>query len=245
MLLKRKAETSGRSMTSVLTLSLLLAAPACFANDGNWVSPAAYTFGTCGGVGGDSVPGILNKKYFSPMVCHEDYDARSCAVQGQTYLMRLFDQKTRSCNQWVQREVAQCEAYIRVSARECDRLSNQSNDTHVSQTGPSNKRSRSPAAAPPITPISFGPDFPSPARFYPDASRRLAEQGKVVVSVCVGPRGELTSSPMVVASSGFSRLDAAAIGYAWATSGHWRPARRNGVPVTRCTQLPIQFGLQY
>ena len=48
--------------TSVLNLTHL-AVPVSFADDGNWVAPSAYTFWTCGGVGGDSVPGILNKKW--------------------------------------------------------------------------------------------------------------------------------------------------------------------------------------
>ena len=75
--------TSG---TAFLILTLWMT-PMCFADNGNWVSPGAYTFGTCGGVGGDSVPGILNTQYFSPVICHEDYDPRSCDVQGHTYLV--------------------------------------------------------------------------------------------------------------------------------------------------------------
>ncbi|HTX06005.1 MAG TPA: energy transducer TonB [Steroidobacteraceae bacterium] len=85
-------------------------------------------------------------------------------------------------------------------------------------------------------------DFPSTDSYYPDASRRLGEQGTALVHMCIGAGGRV-SDPRIEKSSGSSRLDAAAIRYAQATSGHFRPETRNGVPVTVCTNLPIKFQL--
>ena len=86
-------------------------------------------------------------------------------------------------------------------------------------------------------------DFPSTDDYYPDASRRLGEQGTALVHMCIGAGGRVVGDPTMAKSSGSSRLDQAAIRYAKATSGHFSPETRNGVPVTVCTNLPIRFQL--
>lgn len=83
--------------------------------------------------------------------------------------------------------------------------------------------------------------FPSTCGFYPDVSQVLGEQGTVMVSICIGKEGQLVRKPTVARSSGSARLDAAAVRYAFATSGHWSAARRNGVPVSFCAKLPVRF----
>ena len=93
-----------------------------------------------------------------------------------------------------------------------------------------------------LSPITH--DFPAPDSFYPDASRRLGEEGTAQVKLCIGAGGRLTQPPIIIRSSGSPRLDRAAIKYGEATSGHFHPATRNGVPVTVCTVLPIKFQLQ-
>ncbi|MGH8288124.1 MAG: energy transducer TonB [Steroidobacteraceae bacterium] len=101
------------------------------------------------------------------------------------------------------------------------------------------------APAPParVTPLQvIARDFPPTDSYYPDASRRLGEQGTVLVHMCIGAGGRV-SDPKVARSSGSSRLDRAALRYAQATSGHFRPETRNGVPVTVCTNLPVKFQL--
>jgi periplasmic protein TonB len=102
-----------------------------------------------------------------------------------------------------------------------------------------------PAPAPAhITPLrAIARDFPSTDSYYPDASRRLGEQGTVLVKMCIGAGGRVVGQPSVERSSGSSRLDQAALRYARATSGHFAPETRNGVPVTVCTALPIKFQL--
>lgn len=102
-----------------------------------------------------------------------------------------------------------------------------------------------PAPAPArVTPLrAIAHDFPSTDSYYPDASRRLGEQGTVLVKLCIGAGGRVVGTPSVEKSSGSSRLDQAAIRYARATSGHFEPETRNGAPVTVCTALPIKFQL--
>src|SRR5262249_34329726 len=61
--------------------------------------------------------------------------------------------------------------------------------------------------AKPGTSVGFGKGFPNSDDYYPDASRRLEEQGTVTVHVCVGPDGKLTEEPTIAKTSG-ARLDA-------------------------------------
>lgn len=93
------------------------------------------------------------------------------------------------------------------------------------------------------TPLGRGSDFPATQAFYPQASQRLGEEGTAIVEICVGPNGRLSRNPRIVRSSGSPRLDRAALRYARATSGHWTPEKRNGVPINFCGQLPIKFQL--
>jgi protein TonB len=104
------------------------------------------------------------------------------------------------------------------------------------------------APAPPaperVTPLrAIARDFPSTDDYYPDASRRLGEQGTALVKLCIGAGGKVVGNPAIQRSSGSSRLDQAAVRYARATSGHFEPETRNGQPVTVCTALPIKFQL--
>jgi protein TonB len=101
-----------------------------------------------------------------------------------------------------------------------------------------------PAPAPVhVTPLSIRGALPPTDDYYPDASRRLGEQGTALVKLCIGPGGRVTGTPAIQKSSGSSRLDQAALRYALATSGHFSPETRNGQAVTVCTALPIRFQL--
>jgi periplasmic protein TonB len=105
-------------------------------------------------------------------------------------------------------------------------------------------RTVAPPAPVHVTPLSAIPrDFPSTDDYYPDASRRLGEQGTALVKLCIGAGGRVVGDPSIQKSSGSSRLDQAAVRYAKATSGHFNPETRNGQPVTVCTALPIKFQL--
>jgi len=101
-----------------------------------------------------------------------------------------------------------------------------------------------PAPAPVhVTPLSIKGALPPTDDYYPDASRRLGEQGTALVKLCIGAGGKVVGSPAIQKSSGSSRLDQAALRYALATSGHFSPETRNGAAVTVCTALPIRFQL--
>ena len=80
---------------------------------------------------------------------------------------------------------------------------------------------------------------PKPA--YPPMSKRIGEQGKVVVRVLIGVDG-VAQKAEIRTSSGFDRLDQAAL----ATSLRWRyvPGKRGGVPETMWFSVPINFVLE-
>ncbi|MFP8835628.1 energy transducer TonB [Hydrogenophaga sp. XSHU_21] len=104
-------------------------------------------------------------------------------------------------------------------------------------------------AAPPATPAppvvvlpSSSADYlnnPRPA--YPPLSRRLGEQGKVVVRVFIEVDGT-ASRAEVRQSSGFERLDQTAL----ETVKRWRyvPGKRAGVPEAMWFNVPINFVLE-
>lgn len=76
---------------------------------------------------------------------------------------------------------------------------------------------------------------------YPPLSRRLSEQGVVRVRFTVTAEGSV-SGPTVVKSSGYQRLDDAAI----QCTGRWRyhPAQRDGQPVAVATEANIRYQLR-
>lgn len=80
----------------------------------------------------------------------------------------------------------------------------------------------------------------APKLDYPRMSRKLNEQGRVMVSVYIGVDG-LAQKAEVKVSSGFERLDQAAL----ATVRGWRfvPGKRGGVPEAMWFNVPINFVL--
>ncbi|WP_126446033.1 energy transducer TonB [Sulfuricystis multivorans] len=103
-----------------------------------------------------------------------------------------------------------------------------------------------PAPALPAGPVALGselsvacPERTPPS--YPAIARRLGEEGTVVLRVELDETGAVVSA-QVKTSSGFSRLDEAAL----AAVKTWRcePARRNGQPVRAVALQPFKFLLQ-
>jgi protein TonB len=93
-----------------------------------------------------------------------------------------------------------------------------------------------------ITAARFDADYlhnPKPA--YPHASRRLGEQGKVLLRVFVSAAG-LAEKVEIKLTSGFARLDQAAE----EAVGRWRfvPARRGEQAIAAWVQVPITFQLE-
>jgi protein TonB len=81
----------------------------------------------------------------------------------------------------------------------------------------------------------------NPKPSYPAISKRKGEQGKVVIRVLIGVDG-LPQKAEVKLSSGFERLDQAALG----TVQRWRfvPGKRGGVPEPMWFNVPINFLLE-
>ncbi len=106
-------------------------------------------------------------------------------------------------------------------------------------------------SAPPAPPAPPAPkvELPSsdadylqnPKPPYPPISKRLGEQGKVVVRVLINTQGTAERGE-IKRSSGFERLDQTAL----STVLRWRyvPGRRAGVPETMWFDVPINFVLE-
>ena len=76
--------------------------------------------------------------------------------------------------------------------------------------------------------------------YYPDASRRNNEEGRVMVHVCVDTRGRVGNVD-VAATSGHPALDEAALKYAKAM--RFKAATQGGKPIDNCVSLPVKFVL--
>jgi protein TonB len=99
-----------------------------------------------------------------------------------------------------------------------------------------------PIAAAPVVPPNFSASYlenPPPA--YPPLSRRVGEQGKVMLRVLVNAKGTADTVELR-SSSGSSRLDDAAL----ESVKHWRfvPARQGDQPVAAWVLIPITFSLK-
>jgi protein TonB len=80
----------------------------------------------------------------------------------------------------------------------------------------------------------------NPKPSYPVMSRRLGEQGQVVVHTLIGADG-VAQKAEILRSSGFERLDRAAR----ETALKWRyvPGKRNGVAEAMWFNVPLHFVL--
>lgn len=81
----------------------------------------------------------------------------------------------------------------------------------------------------------------NPKPVYPALSKRLGEQGKVVVRVLIGVDGTAQQAE-IRTSSGYERLDQVAL----ATVLKWRyvPGKRGGMPEAMWFNVPINFVLE-
>jgi protein TonB len=103
-----------------------------------------------------------------------------------------------------------------------------------------------PAAAPTSSlrvemPSSNAQYLQNPKPSYPAISKRLGEQGKVMVRVLIGVDGKALRAE-ISQSSGYERLDQAALN----TVLSWRyvPGKRGGVPEAMSFDVPINFILE-
>ncbi len=82
---------------------------------------------------------------------------------------------------------------------------------------------------------------PQPKLTYPEEARRNREQGSVSVGLIVPPTG-CARVGFVLGSSGFERLDRAAVSYAM--NLHLLPAEEDGISIEALAVVPINFALQ-
>lgn len=98
---------------------------------------------------------------------------------------------------------------------------------------------------PPVQKVSPGlnkrAQQPDTEEYYPPSSKRLEEQGSAVVQACVGTNGRLQEAK-VQESSGFPRLDEAAVKYAKAL--RYTPGTEDGKPVDACFAFRVTFKLR-
>jgi protein TonB len=93
-----------------------------------------------------------------------------------------------------------------------------------------------------VTPPIFSADYlDNPAPDYPALSRRMHEEGRVILRVLVNPSGS-ADDVQVSTSSGHPRLDDSAR----ETVRQWRfvPAKRGPQAVSAWVLIPISFGLK-
>ena len=132
-------------------------------------------------------------------------------------------------------------------------------DPTPSPNAPTGVLAPAPAAAPaPVTEVAAAPAAPpappavqlpssnadylqNPKPAYPPLSKRLGEQGKVIVRVLIGADG-VPQKAELRQSSGFERLDQAALN----TVLKWRyvPGKRGGVAEEMWFNVPINFVLE-
>ena len=96
-------------------------------------------------------------------------------------------------------------------------------------------------AAPVTMPNPFAKGLNNPKPPYPLMSRRLNEEGKVVLNVCVSLSG-LVENLKLETTSGYQRLDDIAI----QTVKKWKfiPAKNQDRDINACYLLPVQFILR-
>lgn len=100
--------------------------------------------------------------------------------------------------------------------------------------------------APPRAPVRIGASFIHAvdlSKYYPSDSRRAAEQGVVTLRVCVNTNGRYDGPPVIIASSGFPRLDQA--GVDMVLDNRMRPGTLDGVPVHSCESLAVEFQVDH
>lgn len=100
-----------------------------------------------------------------------------------------------------------------------------------------------PAPLPPrvVLPSTDADYLQNPKPAYPPLSKRLGEQGRVMVRALISAEGTVQSAS-VSQSSGYSRLDDSAL----AAVLKWRfvPGKRGGIPEAMWHQIPVNYVLE-
>jgi protein TonB len=104
-------------------------------------------------------------------------------------------------------------------------------------------------APPPPAAADVAPRFDPKARAnafpeseYPDQSRRLNEEGEVIIALLIGVDGKVTDGK-VEKGSGFDRLDKAALDY-YMRRGKFLPGMKDGQPIEAWKSIKVTFKLK-
>ena len=116
-----------------------------------------------------------------------------------------------------------------------------SNDAATTAAAPTTSNTRAQAAPALTLPSSEAQGLNNPKPAYPKLSRRLNEQGQVVIRVYVGADGSAQQGE-IKSSSGYDRLDQEAL----RTVLRWRfvPGQRLGTPEAMWFNVPVHFVLE-
>jgi protein TonB len=120
--------------------------------------------------------------------------------------------------------------------------------TTAIQTVTTTKPPPAPAAAPPAPDVEarFNPRGRRNApeeRDYPDASRRLREEGDVIIAILVNVDGSV-GDVRVEKSSGYQRLDDAAVEFYKTKASKLLPATKGGQPIAAWKTLKVTWKLK-
>jgi protein TonB len=80
---------------------------------------------------------------------------------------------------------------------------------------------------------------PSTDDYYPESSRRNGDEGVVQIRACTTTDGRTSGDATVAKSSGFPKLDEAAV--KWAKRARFQPATEDGKPIEACTNFNVRF----
>lgn len=97
------------------------------------------------------------------------------------------------------------------------------------------------ASAPVSMPNSEASELNNPKPPYPAISRKLNEQGLVLLRACISTSGTLDSVELKQ-GSGYSRLDQ--IGLKTVKQWKFLPAKKGNTPIPMCYELPVKFILE-
>ena len=109
------------------------------------------------------------------------------------------------------------------------------------ERSPESKQDGALASAPVSMPNSEASELNNPKPPYPAISRKLREQGLVLLKACISTGGTLDGLE-IRQGSGYLRLDQVAL----QTVKQWKfiPAKKGSTPIPMCYELPIKFTLE-
>lgn len=93
-------------------LSIFLLSQIALAQTYSSVSPGVFSFGSCGGVNGDTAP-AASESYSSRFMCMSSYNSNQCDMAAEQIRDFLIQYGTlNECSNWLNEGLSQCYAYM-------------------------------------------------------------------------------------------------------------------------------------